>query len=138
MLTRLRFIVLAVVLALGLVSAYGATSVKTGFRLANLPPFVVTAACGTATSVAITGVDGSPSRTKRSLVQKWTINGNEIDVLIRVEHSHGQIWLDLISDASITSLGHTANSLNLATIAPGHPSPTKDAIDAAAITDAGD
>jgi len=85
--------------------------------------------------VAGAATNGNPN--KLALVHAWTVNGQEVDVLVRVQFANGQCWIDLVSDASVASLTGTVAALDLDEAAVGHPAPAKDATDASAMVAAG-
>lgn len=108
--------------------------VSTTLRLQGHPAVLVTAA---ATAAASTGLDTSKSPTKRALVKQVTVNGQEVDILIRIEQSNGRLFFDLIADKTIADLSVRVAALDLTATAVGHPSPKKDKVDLAALVAAG-
>ena len=131
------FLLLAVLLLAVVGVALGASSATTRVTMQAFPNVHVTTAGPAAATITVTGTDSGGRPTKRSIVQKWTIGGNETDVLIRLQHANGALYVDLIADATISSLSTTLNSLDLTNTTIGHPKPTKDDVDSTAITAAG-
>jgi len=96
------------------------------------------------------GVDSDVSQNKHSWVfthpvtNPTTLNtaGNALAtntnyMLVRAQESNGTLFIDLIDEASLTSLVTTVNAFNITNAGVGHPSPQKDFIDAQAMVNAG-
>lgn len=145
----IRSLLLVLLGVLGSASLAFATSfMSTSGRVAlNVGDVIVTTFGSNVTATtAPTGTDSRTSSTKTSGVHKLTLTtpndvssgtavAREIDVLYRIQERGGAIYVDFVFDATITSLSNTVSGMNIAS--PGHPSPTKDAIDKQALVSAG-
>lgn len=115
--------------------ALGASKVTTNkFRLEG-ERLVVTSQINAAATATVLGLDSDDSSSKHAMVHRWIVNGQEVDVLVRVQHARGSLHIDLVADKSIAALVTTVSNLSLTAI--GHPSPSKDKIDAQAMVAAG-
>lgn len=127
------------VFALLLVAAqivWAATVASTTARLQAFP-ITVTSQGASGTTVAEGGADTTGNPNKAAIVHEWTVNGQDVVVLVRAQYANGRLWLDLVSDASIASLTDTVTGLDLDEAVIGHPAPAKDATDASAMVAAG-
>jgi len=115
-------------------SAFAATIVSSDALVLGVPHVYVTSKTASGGTVATTGaITGSSS--KKAHVVKFTVGGTELDVLVRIEVTKNGTFIDLVGDATITSLSTTVLGMNLTT--SGHPSPTKDSVDTTALVSAG-
>lgn len=129
--TFLLLAVLALVVGLNLAQAQVASST---FRVGGVGLITCTADVTTA-SVLATDAGTVAGLSKRAQVQKWVVNGQDVFVLVRVQRSSGGTFVDLVADSSLANLLTRVDAMNLAGV--NHPAPTKDAVDAEAITAAG-
>jgi hypothetical protein len=89
-------------------------------------------------TVVAQGVDSDKSQTKHVVVHQWTVNGQQVNVMVRVQVNDGVLWIDLVSGSSLSDLSTTYKAMNLNTaVSLGHPSPTADFIDTQASVSAG-
>jgi hypothetical protein len=70
-----------------------------------------------------------------AFVHRCTVNGQEVDVLIRTSISNGSLFIDLVFDESIANL--SANVLLMNITGTGNPHPTKTVVDKQALVAAG-
>lgn len=130
----LRALVMIVILVAA-ASAFGATIVSSTANVTGLPMITVTSAGPSGSTVAVSADTTGTGATKKAMVHKFTIAGNEVDVLIRIQPTPHGLYIDLVADATITSLSTSTGSMSLTTAS--HPSATKDATDTAALVAAG-
>jgi hypothetical protein len=108
-----------------------ATKVSTTLRTPL--PLVLT---GEGAVVALDGNDAGASPSKRAAVLGWTVNAQTIKVLVRAQMKDGILFLDLCAAEDLSTLTTRVESMDLSTVAAGHPAPADDLIDAAALVDA--
>jgi len=130
------FLAVAFVAVLASITSAATNSTQT-VRLQGIGPVLVTAQGATGETVAVTGIDTSETPSKKCIVQQLNVAGNNVYILVRLEHKNGALWIDLVGDSSVANLSATVTSLSLSTVTIGHPSPARDAIDNTAITAAG-
>ncbi len=128
---------LAIIFLLGAIlvaKAYAATLVTSDGTMLGLKHVYVTSKCAAGSTVAVTGALTGGSA-KKAMVHKFTVAGAELDVLVRIQHTAHGVYIDLVGDATITSLSTTVLGMSLTT--PNHPTPAKDTHDTAALVAAG-
>ena len=129
-----RSLVLALLLVLGFVALCdAATTATASFRLGGAPPIVLS----TEGSVEVVAGEGVLGGSKKAVVVTHTIAGATVNTLLRFQVRSGTLYVDLCSAASIGSLSARVTAMDLSTVAPSHPSPTRDSADNAAIVAAG-
>lgn len=132
----LRSYILALLVVLAVcIAADAATIVHSEASMIGLHKLYVTSTVPAGATVAVTADTTGSGGSKKAMIHKFTVGGNEFDVLIRVQTTGHGVYVDLVGDATITSLSTTAASLNITT--SGHPTPAKDATDTAALVAAG-
>lgn len=89
------------------------------------------------TSAAVEGVDTGNSASKRSAVVSCVVSGQAVVLLVRIERAPNGTFIDLVPSDTVGNLDTALGAMDLSATVPSHPSPTDDAVDAAAITDAG-
>lgn len=129
-----RNFMLAVILIFGAAFAFAATIGSSTVQVTGLPDIYVTSQGPSGSTVTVLA-DPKGGSTKKAFVHRVTIGGVERDTLIRFETTTHGIYVDLVSDATITSLSTSTGSMSLTTAS--HPSPTKDAADTEAMVAAG-
>ena len=130
----MKFFLLAVVLVIGAGIAFAATIQTSTVQVTGLPNVYVTSQGPSGSTVVVSSAPKGGAN-KKAMIHKVTIGGTDRLYLVRIENTSRGIFVDLVSDATITSLSTTAASLNLTT--PSHPSPTKDSADTEALVAAG-
>lgn len=130
----IRFLVLAILIALA-GTAYAATVVSSSIKITGAPQIYITSSCPSGSTVSVSADTTGTGNSKKAFVHKFTIGGVETDVLVRVQSTGHGLFIDLVGNATISSLSTSAASLNITTA--GHPSPTEDATDTAALVAAG-
>jgi len=130
------FLAVAFVAVLASITSAATNSTQT-VRLQGIGPVLVTAQGATGETVAVTGIDTSESPSKKCIVQRLNVAGNDVYLLLRFEHKNGALWIDVVGDSSVSSLSATVTSLSLSSVTIGHPSPARDLIDTSAIVAAG-
>lgn len=123
--------VLAALVALFTFASARAQTTTTQLTMRGLPYTVINTA---ATSASVVGDGGGAGRAKQAYVVHWVVNGQDVYVLVRLQTAANGLFLDLVAEDSIADLTTRTAALSLG---HSHPSPTKDAIDQAAIDDAG-
>lgn len=116
------------------------TNIKLGGATPDLitPSLSITATGAAGSTETLTGDPASAvSANKRAFVFKFTVNGQEVDVLVRVQGHNGSLWLDLVASQSVAELTTTVAALSLGALGTCHPSPTKDVVDGLAMVAAG-
>lgn len=130
---KLRNVVLAFILMIGV--AFAATIGSSTATMTGLPPVIVTTSGPAGSTIAVSADTTGTGSSKKAMVHKITIGGTEMDVLVRLQITNHGLYVDLIADATITSLSTSTGSMSLTT--SSHPAPAKDATDTAALVAAG-
>ena len=133
---RLPILVLVALLTLAGVSFAASTITKTA-RLLDGRELVVTSSLPAGSTATSLGTDSGYNPSKHAFVHQLHVNGQEVDVLIRIQEKAGAVVVDLVADATITSLSTTVGAMALDPPALGHPSPAKDSVDKQALVAAG-
>lgn len=130
--STIKLCMLALVLVLVASFAWAAQT-QTSLKLAGLPPVVITTSAQAATVLA---TDAGTNASKRVHVVKLTnVNGVENVLLIRVQRATNGLFVDVVLEATIGEVSTRSTATTLT--GSSHPSPTKDAIDTAALVAAG-
>jgi len=95
----------------------------------------IAGAAGSAESIL--GSDSDKATAKHANVVRFTVNGQEVDMLVRTAVVNGTLFLDLIAGQSIAELTTTVANMDLSALGGGNPNPKKDFIDAQAMVAAG-
>lgn len=74
---------------------------------------------------------------KDAKVVRFTVNGQEVDMLVRTQIANGSLFVDLVASQSIAELVTTVNAMDLSSLGLGHPTPAKDFVDKQALVAAG-
>lgn len=119
---------LALVLAL-VAQVFGATTTSTAIVMQGMPNVTITVNAATTGDVVCTDTGALGGGTKRAQVVRFVSNAQTKYVLTRVQRSAGGLWIDEIAAETTTALATRILAFDLTTAAPGHPSPTHDAVD---------
>lgn len=130
----IRLLILAIIVALG-ATAYAATVVSSTMKVSGAPRIYVTSSCPDGSTVEVTADTTGSGGSKKATIHKFTIAGAETDILVRVQSTGHGLYVDLVANATISSLSASVTSMSLTT--SGHPTPAKDATDTAALVAAG-
>lgn len=86
-----------------------------------------------ADAAAADEVDTRGHRNKRSIIRALTVGGNPVAQLIRLQVSHGKLYIDIVEDEDVANLDTLVGAMDLSGSAAGHPSPTEDVVDTNAL-----
>lgn len=90
---------------------------------------------GTTYTHSTAAVFQSPS--KKAMVVNATVNGQAVVSLLRIHEDKGRIYIDKYDSTTAGALSTLVDTIDLSAIAVGHPSPTEDVADTAALVSGG-
>lgn len=79
----------------------------------------------------------SQSPSKKAIVLNSTVNAQAVVTLLRLHEVDGKLFIDLFHDLSAAALSTLGDAIDLSAITVGHPSPTQDWVDTAALVAGG-
>lgn len=127
---------LTILLLAALAAPILAATATTSVSLAGLPGGHVQLTID-GTSAAVVGEDTGASASKRAAVVSCVVSGQPVVMLVRIERAPNGTFIDIVPSDTVENLSTALGSLDLSSAVPSHPSPADDAVDAAAIADAG-
>lgn len=109
--------------------AWAATTTNVAFDVQGLPRINVTVDAATTGDVVATDTGALGGGSKRATILRVVSNAQTKFILQRFQVAGNGVWVDSIAAETTTALASRIGTFNLATAAPGHPSPTHDAVD---------
>lgn len=110
-----------------------ATKATSKLKLSGMPGELVLSSIGSGGNTAAkSGADSDKDSGKHSIVHKLVVNGQEVDILFRIETTARGLFVDVVADSSIANLSTTVAGLTFTS-----PSTAKDVVDTQALLAAG-